>query len=137
MIEFRENEDYCRWNNILITPEKSIELFGGDLLDDSCILEDGSYIIYEDDNIFVEAFDIKEAIIKWLESQVFENYDYSFEDRLAERHGFVDIKTNRMLSADRIDEIQNIQLLNKSKYNLDLYFQFKQELDQYYNNMKI
>lgn len=136
MIEFKDNEDYCRWNDILITPEKSIELFGGDLLDDSCILEDSSYVIYDGDDIFVEAFGIKEAIIKWLESQSFETYEHSFADRLAEQHGFVDVKTNKMLHADVIDEIQNIQLLDKSKYNLDLYFQFKQELDQHYDRYK-
>lgn len=28
MIEFRDNDEYCRWNNILMSPEKCKELFG-------------------------------------------------------------------------------------------------------------
>lgn len=28
MIEFREGDDFCRWNGILMTPEKCKELFG-------------------------------------------------------------------------------------------------------------
>ena len=30
MIEFKDGEKFCRWNGILMTPEKCIELFGTD-----------------------------------------------------------------------------------------------------------
>lgn len=133
MIEFRDNEEYCRWNDVLMTPEKNIELFGGDILDDSCILEDGSYIIYEDDAIYVEAKTIIEAIIKYLKSCAFTQSRYSYSNALDEEHGFSNETISHFIKTEIIDNINDIFLLDKSKYNLDLYFQFKQELDKYYD----
>lgn len=134
MIEFVDNEEWCRWNGELMSPENMIKLFGVDIAE-----VDGD-IYYANDFIYIAAETMQEAIIKLLQSKSFTETDHYFEDRLDERHGFAkyDERTLVNFDDDLIDSINRIKLISESPETENWEFTrirlFFQELNKYYDN---
>ena len=136
MIEFIDNEEWCRWNGELMSPENMIKLFGVDIAE-----VDGN-IYYANDFIYIAADTMQEAIIKLLQSKSFTETNHYFEDRLDERHGFAKYNEQTLVELDDnlIDSINRIKLLAESPeaehwdfMEIQLFFR---ELNEYYNGQQ-
>ena len=137
MIEFREGESWCRWNDILMSPEKCIELFGLDGEIDRN--EDETIIIY--DAIYTDK-PISEIILFLGEvhhadkptdpilTQGHVNYAYEALDQ--------NLDGKVILSMYDLELLDNIKPLDEFKkdypnFNKELYEKFYNELDDYYD----
>ena len=142
MITFNENENWCRWNDILMSPKNCEEIFGtseefyGDFKD--------VIISYEKDTIYTD-LRIGDLIL-WLGDiyKAPEKLDYicsqshvnwpleSFQE---------EINGKVLLNRQDIDLFNNIKPMNDFKkdypnFNKEKYFSFYNELDQFYEQLR-
>ena len=138
-VTFTDNENHCRWNGILMTPEQCLLRFGF-LLEDICIYE-GKYIITAGDESFtqtiIEAESIQEAICVYLKFISREEKSYYYDNALDEAHGFGKEKILRTITLDNdlLEHIRTIELLTdemRSEFNLDLALLFMNDLNKFY-----
>ena len=142
MIEFNDDESYCRYNGMLCTPEKTTKMFGG-AFEYITIVEE-HYIIYEclgdDFIIWVDTDSLQKAIELFIKFQCREEVSYHYDNALDEAHGFSkEHKTSKLIvDEDFFDCLRNIKLLGEQKkriFKIEKFLIFQKELDEYYSNL--
>ena len=136
MIEFRKGESWCRWNGILMSPEKCIELFGidGEIdrnEDETIIIYDAIYTDKPINEIILFLGKIHHAdepadpiLTKGCVNYAYESLDESLDGKV-------------ILSIDDVELLNNVKPLDEFKkdypnFNKDLYEKFYEDLDEYY-----
>lgn len=138
-IEFIDGENYCRWKDVEMTPENRTKLFGLPV-EEIHKEDDKIIIIYGDEDytkLLVEGNSIQDVICTYLKFISYEDTKYSYDNALDEAHGFSKKHVSRKLNLDQelLDSINEIRLLSseiKSSINIELAFQYFQDLNNYY-----
>ncbi len=142
MIEFKDEEEYCRYNGILCTPENMTEMFGGAI--DSITVIEGHCVIYEcldeDFVIWVDTDSLQKAIELFIKTQCREEISYSYSNAFDEAHGFSEEhkSTRLIVNEDFFDCLRNIKLLGEQKkktFKIKEFLDFQKELDEYYSDI--
>ncbi len=138
MIEFR-NEEWCRWNGTLMSPENCKKLFGTEY---EIFVEDG--FIDDGETIYTD-LPIGEILLKFGEihekpepydpvlnlNSVTAIHQFSWEESLAGKIVF-DVNFIKNLTIKPMKQFKK----DYPKFNQELHDQFYAELDQYYENMR-
>jgi hypothetical protein len=139
-VNYVDGESFCRYNGVLMNPENMKKTFGfnGEL--EEIEINDKTIIIMygDDDLIYVDSDNIADAIYIYLYSKSYETTSVSYDNALDEAHGFSKEHKNKILEFKHVDEIPNIRVLTKeqkSKFKIDEYFEFLDEIDLSINKM--
>lgn len=137
MIEFIENEDFCRWNGILMDDDKCQEIFGIhygiDLHNDLIIVNGTIYSNLSLGNILRLLGQVKPKIEEY---DIIASNGFGFEAHLKDK----ETENSVILNLYLVDELENIKSLDDiftdyPKLNLDLYKQFHNEISEYYDKI--
>lgn len=132
MIEFVNNEDYCRWKGVQMTDDEHLKQFGAIFND----LQGDLWFI--NDNIYIDSSDYKDAIIKFLKSVSDNVIKTTYDNDLDKVHGFgnqaaievVEINDNLFKAIDMIKLFSEEP--DSKNWNLSKMLEFHNDLIQYY-----
>lgn len=132
MIEFINNEEFCRWNGVEMTEEEQLKQFGAIYND----LQGGMW--YINNHIYSNQPDYTEAIIDFLKSVSYTNSETTYDNALDYAHGFGRQFRNELVTIndELFESVRKIKLFSEEpdskNWNLSKMLEFHNDLIQYY-----
>ena len=132
MIEFIDNEEFCRWNGVEMTDEEQIKQFGAVFND---LQNDMWYI---NNHIYSGKSNYNEAFINFLKSVSYTNNETTYDNALDYAHGFGrEIKSELVTIDEELFKlVSKIKLFSEEpeskNWNLSKMLEFHTDLLQYY-----
>lgn len=143
MIEFIDDEEFCRWNGELTTPEYLINTLG--ICFSECFEIDNKLIIIGSDigndiSVYVDAENINDAILLYLKSVAYKREIGTYDNALDERHGFAKVEETLVIDFHEYvqEEIKSIKLLSEATHiNVEKCKELNKELNDYYKQLNL
>lgn len=132
MIEFINNEEFCRWNGVEMTEEEQLKQFGAIYND----LQGNMWHI--NGHIYSNQPDYTEAIIDFLKSVSYTNSETTYDNALEYAYGFGRLVETEIvkINEELFKSIRKIKLFSEEpdskNWNLSKMLEFHNDLIQYY-----
>ena len=136
MIEFIDNEEFCRWNGVEMTDEEHIKQFGAVFND---LQNDMWYI---NNHIYSGKSNYNEAFIDFLKSVSYTNNETTYDNALDYAHGFGRQFKNELVTIndELFESVRRIKLFSEEpdskNWNLSKMLEFHINLLQHYDGLR-